>query len=251
MSLYVTVHLFTSPTASKPTSGNINMSLVQVKILPWSVLAGYILPSLFMVVPETSLGFLPSKQHGIAFWQPWPVYIFLFQFGLSTLSGWFCKRDKSQLVSQNRSALRYVYAFAFACAAIPHMATWSISLTALTFPTLFNPTIASTLTPGNVFANKFPWSSARPESLGFGALWLLQWDHLIGAGATLLWAMSLYGTAHSVRGIVMNRFRLCLKVIALCAVSGVAGAAVELMWERDELLLDGDDAKGVKATKSE
>lgn len=251
MSLYVSLYLFTSPIAYKPTAPDIDMPLLQVKILPWSILAGYILPSLFMAVPETSLGLIPSKQHGIAFWQLWPIYIFVAQYGLSTLSSLFRSRDKSRVVSRNRGTLRLVYAIGFACAAVPHIACWTISLSALAFPRLFNPTIAAALTPGNVFANKFPWSPERPESLGIGALWLLHWDHLIGAGATLIWAMALYCTAHSVRGIAVNKFKLCVKVIALCAAAGVAGAAVELMWERDELLFSGHDAISAKVAKTE
>ncbi|EEP76434.1 predicted protein [Uncinocarpus reesii 1704] len=240
--LYVTLHLFTSPTASKPTKENINMPVIQVKTLLWSTLAGYVVPSVLVAFPEMAQGLLPSKQHGIALWQAWPIYVAIFQYGISK-SAEICCPSGSGNVAQNRSSLRYLYAFAFACAAIPHIASWAISLSALAFPTLFSPELASTLTPRNVFENISPWSSQKPETLGMGTLWLLQWDYMTAAAPTLLWAILLYNAAHSACGIRVSSVKLGFKTIALCAVAGIAGAAVELMWERDELLFGSSDAQ--------
>lgn len=243
MPLYVAFHLVTSPTANAPSAANVNAPLVQLKALSLSVIIGYIVPSLFLVFPETWAGYLPSKQERIAFWQAWPVYVWMAQSSI-------CKfvnlvhtdpgPDSTVKARNARTSLRYVYAFAYTCAATTHISSAAISLGAWAVPGLFNPELVSALQPAQVFQPVLPWSSARPESLATGALWFLQWDHLIGAGAVLLWSISLYLTAHSARKINVSVPTLVMKVVTVSAASGLAGAAVELMWERDELLLGSE-----------
>ncbi|KMP01304.1 hypothetical protein CISG_05043 [Coccidioides immitis RMSCC 3703] len=256
MPIYVTLHLFTSPASFNPNRENTDFPFFRVNTFLWSISNGYILPTILMAFPNMSKGLLPSKQHAIAFWQPWPIYISLIQYVLSKFSIiCSCFGPQSNNITsrqtKTRNGLRRIYAFAFSCAAIPHLASWTISLAAWVFPTLFSPKTASTLAPRNVFVNQFPWSSARPESLGVGTLWFLQWDHLIGAIVALVWTAILYAAAHIECRIPISGFKLMLKVVTFCVVAGIAGAAVELMWERDELLLDLQDAKRDKTFKSQ
>ncbi|PGH31775.1 hypothetical protein GX50_05441 [[Emmonsia] crescens] len=98
-----------------------------------------------------------------------------------------------------------------------------------------------------------PWSRVQAQSLGEGALWFLKWDQLLGSGGRLLWAIDLYIAAHRALNVSVGCVGLGVKVTLLCAVSGVAGAVVELMWERDELVLQGqgqEKEQGVDTKKA-
>ncbi|KAK2776636.1 hypothetical protein FQN53_002544 [Emmonsiellopsis sp. PD_33] len=255
MPIYAAVHLLTSPTRSNPSQAAITIpakSVTAIKLIPFSIIAGYFVPSMLMVLPETTYGFLDTKQERIAFWQSWPVYVAFIHFTATTAANIFCsgstsgKTNASATTKQARSALRQVYAFAFASTAIPHVATWTISLASTLVPMIFDIDIVPALHPSRVFLNTLPWSGARVSSLGQGVLWFLQWDQLLGTAGTLLWAVSLYASAHQARKVRVGCVGFVPKVAALCAVSGVAGAAVELMWERDELVLQAGEGEEKK-----
>ncbi|KAK2809534.1 hypothetical protein FQN50_003802 [Emmonsiellopsis sp. PD_5] len=251
MPIYAAVHLLTSPTRSNPSQATITIpakSITAIKLIPFSIIAGYFVPSMLLVLPETSYGFLDTKQERIAFWQPWPVYVSFIHFIATTVANAFCSGQTNALATskQARSAFRQVYAFAFASTAIPHIATWTISLASTLVPMIFDIDIMPALHPSRVFLNTLPWSGARVSSLGEGVLWFLQWDQLLGTAGILLWAVSLYVSAHQARKVRVGCVGFVAKVAALCAVSGVGGAAVELMWERDELVLQGGEGEEKK-----
>lgn len=238
MPIYAILHLCTCPPNSTFGWVSHGRSIAQLKAVPLSIVVGHVLPCLLLALPETATGQHLSKQGIIAFWQPFPVWMSIVRFIASKVTAGFTTNTldgKSRNQLALRSSLRYLYSFAFCCACIPHIISWTISIGALTFPMLFNAEMVSDLSPANVFFNTFPWSSARPESIGMGSLWFLQWDQLIGCLAVLVWSITLYRSAHLTHGVPVSLFSLTLKVIALCLVAGVAGAAVELMWEREEL----------------
>ncbi|KAI1979140.1 hypothetical protein LOZ53_000408 [Ophidiomyces ophidiicola] len=215
-------------------------------------MAGYIVPTIWMAAPKLSNGILPSKQEAIAFWQMWPVWVSIFQYAMTKIMGAgagsvYPKTGPIQV----RSGLQFLYGFAFLCASLPHIACWTISLSAVAFPTVFSPDILPLLMPNAVFQNKFPWSPEQPESLGVGALWFLQWDHLCCTVTALVWAVTLYESAHLTNGQSVDKSTLALKVITFTLIAGVAGAAVELMWERDQFLLDLEVTEVNKAVKRE
>ncbi|KLJ13428.1 hypothetical protein EMPG_11618 [Blastomyces silverae] len=255
--IYAAVHLFTSRTLPARQIIDIpSRSLTGVNLIPLSVILGYLLPSLAMVLPETTTTgfFLPSTQERIAFWQPWPIWLWLIHSTITRITALFSSPvPNSQSAKHTRSALRRVYAFAFTITAVPHIAAWSLSLTAAIFPILFDQDVATALHPARVFLNAMPWSGVQAKSFGEGALWFLQWDQVVGVGGMLLWAVDLYVAAHRARKVNVGCVGLAVKVGLLCAVSGVAGAVVELMWERDEVLLQGtglEKEQGVETGKA-
>ena len=245
MPLYVWVLLLVSPSV-KNSAWNSSTSLIaQLKAIPVGITVGFLLPSAALALPE-GLALLPfSKQERIAFWQPFPVWVSIANFIASKIIAIFSPSIPDGMLRRRlalRTCLRYLYAFGFAMASTTHIASWGISLTAMCFPTLFNAEAATALSPRNVFLNPMPWSSLKSESLGMGAHWLLQWDQLTGTAGVLLWSLILYRSAHLSRGLAFNTCATATKVLALCLLTGVAGAAVELMWEREELLFQADDA---------
>ncbi|ODH40897.1 hypothetical protein ACO22_01496 [Paracoccidioides brasiliensis] len=240
--IYAALHLYTSRTLSNPTRQTVTIrpsSLTGVKLIPFSVTLGYLLPSIFLTLPESTWLPLQSTQERIAFWQPWPIWVWLIHSATTRITTALLRSNRALSAKQTLSTLRCVYAFAFALAAVSHIATWSLSFTTMIFPILFARDFAAALHPARVFLNTMPWSGARAKSCGESVLWILQWDQLLGTGCLLLWAISLYVAAHQARKLSVGCIGLGVKVAWLCAVSGVAGAVVELMWERDELVLQG------------
>ncbi|KAL2391327.1 hypothetical protein RJ035_000363 [Blastomyces gilchristii] len=251
--IYAALHLFTSRTLSARQTIDIpSHSLTGVNLIPLSVILGYLLPSLAMVFPETTTtSFLPSTQERIAFWQPWPIWLWLIHSTLTSITALFSSPVPNfQGAKHTRSALRRVYAFAFTITAVPHIAAWSLSLAAAIFPILFDQDVATALHPARVFLNAMPWSGVQAKSFGEGALWFLQWDQAVGVVGMLLWAIDLYVAAHRARKVNVGCIGLAVKVGLLCAVSGMAGAVVELMWERDEVLLQGTGLEKVQGAES-
>lgn len=197
------------------------------------------MPSVLMVLPETPSGFLRTTQERIVFWQLWPVFVSIVQLAAGTVFAVLCQSTSAtESPRKTRISSRQVYGFALTCTALPHVAAWTISLASLMFPTLFNPEVRASLHPAHVFVNTLPWSSVTASSVSEGALWITQYDHLVSAVAALIWAITLWRAAHAAQGVRTCTFGLAVKVVALCLVAGVAGAAVEIMWERDELLFE-------------
>ncbi|PGG95778.1 hypothetical protein AJ79_09878 [Helicocarpus griseus UAMH5409] len=251
--IYAAIHLATSRTLSAPSRATITpspSSLTGVKLIPLALLAGYLLPTLSLILPATTSGPLRSTQERIAFWQPWPLFLWILHATSTQLANLFCSSsnpsNKATATKQTLSTLRPIYALSFALIAIPHIVSYTLSITPLLAPALFDSSAAASLHPATVFLNTLPWSGARTESLGQGALWFLQWDHLLGSGALLMWAVVLHVATHRSRGVKVGCLAFGVKVLALCAVSGVAGAAVELMWERDEVVLAREEGEGEK-----
>lgn len=134
-------------------------------------------------------------------------------------------------------SLRKVYAFAFANAAVGHLISWIVTLATVVAPPIFNETYRESLHPFKVHHIPSPWALpvVQVESLAEGVHAFLRWDYLIGSAGVLIWTISLYKPAHlAARGRV-GWFDLVVKTVLLSVVSGPVGAAVELMWERDEL----------------
>lgn len=246
MPLYVWILVQTSRTFSKSSGWNSSTSLIaQLKAIPISLTIGFILPSAALALPE-NLTWLPfSRQERIAFWQPFPVWVGAANFVASKIIAVFSPAMPDDRLKQRlsiRTCVRYMYAIGFSVASTTHIASWAISVAAMCFPTLFNAEAAASLSPLNVFWGPLPWSSSKSESLAIGAHWLLQWDQLVGTLAVLLWSVVLYRTTHLSRGLAFNACAMATKVLALCLLTGVAGAAVEIMWEREELLFQADEA---------
>lgn len=196
---------------------------------------GYFIPTALLALPTSVLD-MDTKQSILASWQLWPLSVSF----LTTLANLFFPQSTSMDdINSHRAnirGLRYLYAFAFACAAIPHITAWSISIASVIYPSLFNVEYLHLLHPWRVFVNQLPLSSVRVSSVDEGSLWFLQWDNVIGSTSLLLWAWALYHKAHREAGVKMSAVESVLKIGLLLFLAGPAGAAVELIWERDELV---------------
>ena len=68
----------------------------------------------------------------------------------------------------------------------------------------------------------------------------MQWDLLIGSLAVLVWAVTLALQAQRTRLWAFEWLESFSKVAALVCVSGPVGAAVMIVWERDEMVFGLD-----------
>lgn len=214
-------------------------------MLPFIIAVSYIAPSAAMFLPAPSIVSVGTKQALAAAWQPFPIYTSVLTSICSLLPSYFFS-DSDKSGPATLRGLRRTYAFALACAVILRIAAWALSLTALAFPTLFPENVAAELHPLRVFVNTLPRlsPSVQVTSAGEGALWFLQWDDLIGSTALLLWALALYKAAHQQVSVELRWAELGWKVVLLSVAIGPVGAAVVLIWARDELVFEKASRRG-------
>lgn len=238
--LYGAIQLFTSVTATKPTAENIRVPRAVLRAIPFVFFIGYMVPSFLLLAPESEHVTKDLKQIFIAIWQPWPAYVSILLTVAHIFFSPFTSNDHT--VEGGRAtlrALRGVYAFAFANATLNHLISWIIPLATLAEPRFFKEEYLAALHPCAVFSFPKPWESgAVVETVGAGVHAFLRWDYIIGSAGVLIWAVSLYRAAHRVVYGRAGCIGLFVKVAALSALSGPIGAAVELMWERDELIIN-------------
>lgn len=238
--LYAGLHLIFSSTASRPNAESIRAPRAVLNVIPYVFIIGYLVPSLLLIAPLSETITADVKQIIIAAWQPWPLYISILTTVAHILFSPFVSNDKT--IDGGRAtlgSLRKVYAVAFANTAINHLIPWTISLFTILEPRFFNKEFADALHPLNVFQLPLPWAQPTLQitELGAGVHVFLRWDYVIGSTGVLLWALSLHRNAHRAILGKAGGLRLLIKVALLSVVASPVGAAVELMWERDELVV--------------
>ncbi|KAI9800936.1 MAG: hypothetical protein M1833_003073 [Piccolia ochrophora] len=252
---YLLLHLFTSPTtlspgfkSPQPASHNLLVSPSSLAALPLSFTISYLIPAIFIALPSPSVTSFSTHQAVIATWQVFPLVILVTQFLLSTLLAPLLRPDTKYSSSAARnfrclSGLRYVYAFAVVCSAVPHIAALTLSLSTILFPSIFRRDIVAALHPARVFYPTSPFSTVPVPDVGEGFLHFLHWDEYIGGLAVLLWAAVLYRNAHAGRAAWGGWLPLLVKTAGLLAVVGPSSTTVALIWARDEMVL-GDVEEG-------
>lgn len=245
--LYGALQLMFSITATKPNAENIRVPRAVLNFLPFAFIIGNLVPTLLMIAPLNDPITPDLKQIIIAIWQAWPIYTSLLTAVASLLLSPFVSNDNTVEGSRaTLSSLRRVYAFAFGIAAFTHLVKVIIPLTVLLEPRFFNEPFRAALHPATIFAAPLPWTQPGFQVPDFkaGIHYFLRWDNICQTAGVLLWALTLHRNAHrTIRGKA-GCLGLLLKVGLLTAFAGTAGAAVELIWERDELVVD--ETGGVK-----
>ncbi|KAF1729824.1 Aflatrem synthesis protein A [Beauveria bassiana] len=247
--VYGFLHLLTSASASVPSRANMHIPYAVLQALPLVFLVGNAVPSLAMILPLSLSWNTPAvKQLLIAAWQPWPVYT---AFGLTAahllLGGVLTAGDSPSPAGRKKSAaaLRFIYAIAFANAAVSHLVALTVTVGAALAPAIFDPDYAVSLHPTKVLETILPWAAnpvAQIQTLGDGATILLRWDYVLGTTSLLLWASVLHARAYKhYEGKCVDVVSFLAKIATLYVVVGPAGAAVELMWEREEFALQTED----------
>lgn len=235
-----------SVTARRPHADNIRVPRAVLAVLPLIFVVAFMVPTHMMVLPAPELISVDLKQVAIAIWQPWPAYVsILTTVAYYVLSPFFAHNHRASI-----SSLRWVYAFAFVNAALSHLVSWIVSLATVVVPMLFEDRFLDSLHPAKVFAIPLPWSGLKVETVAEGVHVFLRWDYMIGSAGVLIWALSLYTVAHKQILSTVSWPGLLVKVGLLTVLAGPTGAAVELMWERDELVFQETTGWKQQVTKS-
>ncbi|KAJ5247143.1 hypothetical protein N7468_002126 [Penicillium chermesinum] len=243
--LLCALQLGCSVTASRPHAENIRVPRAVLAALPAVFVVGFMVPTQFMVLPAPAVLTVDLKQIAIALWQPWPAYVSILTTAAYYLLSPFYSNNKRAA----KSALRWVYAFAFGHAALAHLVTWIVSLTTIVAPALFDARFVDALHPSKVFSVPLPWSGLKIDTVSDGVHVFLRWDYMIGSAGVLIWAISLYTVAHKQILSTVAWPSLLLKIVLLAVVAGPTGAAVELIWERDELVFNETGGNKQQVTK--
>lgn len=246
--LFLGLQLGSSITARRPHADNIRIPRAVLAVLPLIFVVGFMVPSHAMILPAPEVISVDWKQIAIAIWQPWPAYVsILSTVAYYVLSPFFPNNHRASM-----SGLRWVYAFAFLNASVSHLVSWVLSLATVMVPGLFKAQFVESLHPAKVFEIPLPWSGLKVDTVAQGVHAFLRWDYLIGSAGVLVWALSLYVVAHKQILSTVSWPSLLVKVGVLTALTGPTGAAVELMWERDELVFSetGGSRQVTKAKKS-
>lgn len=245
---YGLLHLLTSSTASTPSRDNMHIPYAVLASLPLVYLVGNAVPSVAMALPFSDVNTVDVKQILTAAWQPWPAYVALGLTGAHLLFGSLISSGDARTPDgrkKSAAALRFIYAMAFGNAAVPHLIAATVTIGTVVAPGLFRPAMVQALHPSKVLELALPWSAspvAKVASVGDGAHIFLRWDYTIGTAALLLWATVLHARAHRhYEGRCVDAVSLAGRIAILTALAGPAAAAVELMWEREELVLQSED----------
>lgn len=219
--------------------------------LPIVFTIGFQVPSTLMILPRSEHISADLKQLFIAIWQPWPAYTGILTTVAATILPPLLAEDNNTVASTRRyrSALRRVYAFAFGGTAITHIVAVAIPLATLAAPAIFSKNFIAELHPLRVYETPLPWQPYTVTSVAQGAKAFLRWDYLIGSAGFLIWAVTLYSRAHRQVYGKVNCLDLAYKVGSLTVLTGPVAAAVELMWERDELIIETDGKRAAISDK--
>jgi hypothetical protein len=266
--IWLVLHILTSPVA-KPFPGShansvLLVSTLDLKILPISIILGYLIPTVLMVLPSPSITSPFEHQRYIALWQPFPVWCIVIQMSIryivSTVAGKTSNKDGPQTalgISYLNSA-KGVYRFILALCMITHLPVLLLAILPSTvFPEL-SPHLQSLSTHSfsSVYLPYFPTLTHQVPSFAAGVHTFLQWDMYIGGTAMLLWGILLYRNAveeksaldpntslPSYRGLEGGKGKgvgvwgkLLVKIAIWTLLAGPSSALVVLLWERDRIV---------------
>lgn len=238
MPAYLALHLFTSPTVSGSDNRSLASKARTVSVVPFSIIFGYLLPAHLMSLPAPSVISYDQKQIFAAIFQPFPVLVFALGWTAETILGVMSKDGLTEQSKKTKyqKSLRMAYSFGFACSAIGHIASWTLSLTAALIPKIFAYSYEKSFHPSRTFLNTSPLSGAELD-LGAGVLSFLQWDLFTGSAALLIWAVALHTNAQAAKGKSVEWVSTLSKAFVYTFFAGPCGAALKLIWERDEFVL--------------
>ena len=236
--LYLALHLFTSPMASYPSPEAALIDVVDLEVLPLSFILAFVFPICLVALPAPSVVSVVFKQTAIAWYQQWNLYIAFTHFLLATTRRQVYPPPEAIDLERSTMLLRSVYGFVFIMGALPHMIVMVLSCTAGFWPSLFAKGTARVLHPRNLLTVTSPFSRVKARDLAQGIQWLIQWDHVIGTASMIVWATTLYMRTKQELGLGYDWSHTLWRIIMYAFGGGPVGAAVGLLWERDELLLN-------------
>ena len=233
--LFLALYLATSPTVSA-TSTTIGTDPLETSAIPLSLTIGYMIPAVMLSLPAPSMQSFEAKQIWLAAWQVFPLWVAACQQIIKIiLRSVFFGRQES--IIRSLAVLRITYAFLLIFAGVSHIAAGTLTATSMMFPSIFAAEYVEAFDFAKVHVPAAITPATKMPSIGSGAFMLLQYDEIVGSTAVLLWASFMYVRAHHQLNTTKDWLQNTVIFTLVTVVAGPAGAAVALIWARDELVL--------------
>ena len=244
--IYFAIHLSTSPTVSSRKWADFHVNSFKLHTIPYSVSVGFIIPAILLALPAPSTIAYETKQLYMAIWQIFPITTGVLQIVLSTVRSLLTKKVAVEKTARhNIDHMRTVYTTILVVAFVTRISTWTISISALLFPSIFAAEVGTILKPSSVFFPAAATPSTRMPSIAAASFQLLQYDEIVGSTAMLLWSTCLYIVAMD-RKEPAGWASLVIKGIVIEALAGPLGFAVAAIWARDEIVFANDNTEKKK-----
>ncbi|KAL8893647.1 MAG: hypothetical protein Q9192_005060 [Flavoplaca navasiana] len=238
--IYLAIHLSTSPTISSRKWSDFHATSSKLHTIPYSVAIGFILPAILLALPAPSVIRYDTKQLYLAVWQIFPMTTGILQIVLPIVRSWLTERVVVEKTAKHTlDHMRYIYATMLVIALVTRISTWTISISALLFPSIFAAEVGNLLKPSSVFLPAVATPSTKMPSIAAAAFQLLQYDEIVGTTAMLLWSTTIYIIAMEQRGPA-GWVSLMIKGIVIETLVGPVGFAVAALWARDEIIFAND-----------
>lgn len=251
------LHLATSPTAKAGSSAATPAHRIkflvhpaETSVLPWAVLVGAGIPTLGALLgsPEPTTPIYHSRQFWLIARQFHPLSTAIVQPLLSRLLGPGAsstpKTSGQRDIAVARS-LRGVYRIATYLSMVPHVTMLTLTGCAYFAPSILADEYAVAFHPAQVYPFYAFWinPTAKVGSVAEGAAKFLVWDETISSASILIWAWALNrNTLPLAPETGANRgsgfFLAWVKTLAMVILGGPGAAAVALIQERDEVVLE-------------
>ncbi|KAK5105914.1 hypothetical protein LTS08_000028 [Lithohypha guttulata] len=235
---WTALHLFATPTVSRPSIDTLSVPESSLRALPYSITLGFIAPSIAMSLPTPGLISQQNRIYAICIWQAFPLWNTVFPGKSNTTS------TKNQHAQQLR-LLRHCYIFALSIASTVQIATLTLSFSALLFPGLFTLITAQQLHPRNLFIPPNPFRSSKISGISQGAFWFIQFDCWTTSIAYFIWGLALRYAGKESRGYGGSLMDVVVRPLGL----GFMGAGLSFVWERDEMVFAGGNEGGKRRVK--
>ncbi|KAG0652379.1 Citreoviridin biosynthesis D [Hyphodiscus hymeniophilus] len=246
--IWLFIHLLTSPVAKPPlgshASSALLISTLDLKILPLTLLLGYIVPSILMALPTPSVTSPIEHQKYIALWQPFPVWCVIIQtllkYVIGTVASGNAEKGKHQstLGASYLNSAKGVYSFITTLCVITHLPVLLLSVLPSSVSQNSSPTLQKLAVESfsSVYLPYFPSLAHKVPSFAAGVHTFLQWDLYIGSTAMLIWGILLNRSAKEAFRGEAGWGGLVVKVVTWLLLAGPCGALAVLLWERDAIV---------------
>ena len=235
MPYFFVVYLATSPTVSA-TKASVMTDIAEVASIPFSIIAGYVIPAVMLALPAPSLQNYENKQIWMAIWQASPIWVSCFQQIFKRVIGFLFPAAHQPSSANSMEALRHIYSVLLVMAGVPHILSAALTITSMIFPSIFAPEYVGMFNLSKVAIPSTVMASTKMPNIGSGAYLLLQYDEMIGSTAVVLWASFMWTRANNSNKPFDKLPNLIGLIALLVPLTGPAGCAITLMWLRDELV---------------
>lgn len=241
MPIYSLLYLLATGAKPASTSSLPHTSSARIRALPFSIVLGYLIPTMAMWI-SSRIADTVTHQYLVAAWQIFPVYIAISQFLLSRLLS--AEASPKEQLKSTQMNLETLYQFLIFFSRIFHLGTIAYCVTSF-----YRFSEESKRLPINAErllapANPFNFEKApitAISSFADGTLQFLQYDYIIGTIATcvMFWASkskALEAVHARGRGIVRGEVAMDRVITAL--LEGPGAVLAKMAWEREAAVWD-------------